>query len=73
MALAAASFLPRLANAQEPATDLRKAFREGMATLNDEFWVPELPTGWTGPARTCAGISKAGSIPRGGPARTRSR
>jgi predicted alpha-1,6-mannanase (GH76 family) len=42
MALAAASFLPRLANAQEPATDLRKAFREGMATLNDEFWVPEL-------------------------------
>jgi predicted alpha-1,6-mannanase (GH76 family) len=40
--LAAASFLPRLANAQEPATDFRKAFADGMATLNDQFWVPEI-------------------------------
>jgi predicted alpha-1,6-mannanase (GH76 family) len=42
--LAAASFLPRFSSAQEaaPATDLRKAFVDGMATLNDQFWVPEI-------------------------------
>jgi predicted alpha-1,6-mannanase (GH76 family) len=40
--LAAASFLPRVTNAQEGSPDLRKAFVDGMATLNEQFWVPEI-------------------------------
>jgi predicted alpha-1,6-mannanase (GH76 family) len=43
-ALAAASLLPQVSSAQDPAPapDLRKAFVHGMATLNDQFWVPEI-------------------------------
>lgn len=42
--LAAASFLPRVSSAQDaaPAPDLRHAFVDGMAVLNDQFWVPEV-------------------------------
>lgn len=40
--LAAASLLPRLSSAHEAAPDLHKAFLDGIATLNDIFWVPEI-------------------------------
>jgi predicted alpha-1,6-mannanase (GH76 family) len=40
--LAAASFLPKVSSAQDPAPDLHKAFVDGMATLNEQFWVPEI-------------------------------
>jgi predicted alpha-1,6-mannanase (GH76 family) len=42
--LAATALFPRLSSAQEPAAkpDLAKAFRHGMATLDEIFWVPEI-------------------------------
>ena len=42
--LAATALFPRISSAQEPAgkPDLAKAFRDGMATLDEIFWVPEI-------------------------------
>jgi len=42
--LAATALLPRLSSAQEVAAkpDWAKAFRDGMATLDEIFWVPEI-------------------------------
>jgi predicted alpha-1,6-mannanase (GH76 family) len=42
--LAATALFPRLSSAQEAMAkpDLAKAFRDGMATLDEIFWVPEI-------------------------------
>lgn len=42
--LAATALFPRLSSAREVAakTDLAEAFREGMTTLDEIFWVPEI-------------------------------
>jgi predicted alpha-1,6-mannanase (GH76 family) len=55
--LAATAFFPRLSSAQETAAkpDLGKAFREGMATLDEIFWVPEIANWLDRPGRDLRG------------------
>jgi predicted alpha-1,6-mannanase (GH76 family) len=40
--LAALALCPRISSGAEPGAELAKAFRTGMATLDDLFWVPEI-------------------------------